>query len=99
ARVAPPLSLHDALPILVPMMYAQAVAGNGDQLTTDDRAALTALYPNPNAVTTGTIRGQVLLPDGVTGLQGINVIARRFGDTSTRSEEHTSALQSLTNLA
>src|SRR5262249_7872836 len=28
---------------LVPIMYAQPVAGNGDQLTTDDRAALSAL--------------------------------------------------------
>ncbi len=66
---------------LVPQMYPQPVPGNGDQLTVDDRAAITALYPAPTfAATTGTLRGQVLLPDGVTGLQGINVVARRVGD-------------------
>jgi uncharacterized repeat protein (TIGR01451 family) len=67
---------------LVPQMYPVPVPGNADQPTTDDRAALAALYPNPASTGTAVIRGQVLLPDGATGLQGINVIARRVGDPS-----------------
>jgi hypothetical protein len=58
--------------------------GPNDQsgLHQDDRAWISWLYPNPAAVaTTGVIRGRVLLPDGqMTGLQGIEVIARRAGD-------------------
>jgi uncharacterized repeat protein (TIGR01451 family) len=66
---------------LVPQMYPQGVPGSSDQLTVDDRAAISALYPAPNlAATTATVRGQVLLPDAITGLQGINVVARRVGD-------------------
>src|SRR5205823_6569791 len=65
----------------IPQMYPLPVVGNGDQLTVDDRAAITAQYPNPALTSTiGTIRGQVLLPDGITGAQGYNVIARRAGD-------------------
>jgi hypothetical protein len=47
----------------------------------DDQAWISWLYPSPDtAGTTATITGRVLLPDGVTGLQGIHVIARRVGD-------------------
>lgn len=51
-------------------------------LSLDDRAWFSWLYPSPDfAASTGTIRGRVLLPDGLqTGLQGIHVIARRVGD-------------------
>jgi len=50
-------------------------------LSRDDQAWISWLYPNPDSAgATGTIRGRVLLPDGVTGLQGIQVIARQVGD-------------------
>lgn len=50
-------------------------------LTQDDRSWIAALYPNDRfATATGTIRGGILLPDGVTPVQGLNVIARRVGD-------------------
>lgn len=50
-------------------------------LARDDRAWVAALYPSDTfAATTGRIHGRVLLPDGVTPVQGMNVIARRVGD-------------------
>jgi hypothetical protein len=62
------------------MSYADGPNGR-PTLHLDDRAWIAALYPNMGAApTTGTIRGRVLLPDGKTGLQGIQVVARRDGD-------------------
>jgi hypothetical protein len=50
-------------------------------LHADDRAWIRALYPKRGAaVATGAIRGCVFLPDGKTGLQGVQVVARRDGD-------------------
>lgn len=51
----------------------------------DDQAALSALYPTTHAVTgfantTATITGTVRDVDGVTFLQGVNVIARNVDD-------------------
>jgi hypothetical protein len=46
-----------------------------------DRAWFSWLYPSPDfAARTGSIRGRVLLPDGKTGLAGVQVIARRVDD-------------------
>jgi hypothetical protein len=66
---------------LAPVMsYARGPNASG-KLHRDDSAWFSWLYPSPEfAGGTGTIRGRVLLPDGVTGLQGVNVIARRVGD-------------------
>jgi hypothetical protein len=60
----------------------------------DDQTWISWLYPNPNfAASTGTIRGRVLLPDGqMTGLQGIEVIARRIGDPRVTAVSATSGL-------
>lgn len=53
-------------------------------LAYDDRAWLGTFYPTEAfAAGTGTIRGRVLLPDGETPMQGMNVIARRVGDGET----------------
>jgi hypothetical protein len=53
-------------------------------LTQDDRSWIAALYPNDQFATAiGTIRGRILLSDGVTPVQGLNVIARRVGDEAT----------------
>jgi hypothetical protein len=66
---------------LAPRMSYNEGPNSVPGLHRDDRAWIAALYPDPDAsATTGTIRGRVLLPDGVTGLQGIQVVARKDGD-------------------
>src|SRR5262249_26334392 len=66
---------------LAPCMSYSYGPNGGPTLHLDDRAWIAALYPKPGAApTTGTIRRRVLLPDGKTGLQGIQVVARRDGD-------------------
>ncbi len=65
----------------VPVMYPGRVLGGGFILTLDDRIAASMLYPSPALEkNTGVIRGQVVLADGTTGLQGIDVIARKVDD-------------------
>ena len=45
----------------------------------DDIAALSSLYPEPSfEATTGAITGRILGPDGITPLNGANVIARNL---------------------
>jgi hypothetical protein len=74
-----------AVPIMHPGSaingYTIPVLGGGTALTVDDRMSVSALYPSGTfSSSTGTIQGQVLLPDGTTGLQGIDVIARKTDD-------------------
>ena len=62
--------------------YESSYGYNSPQMATvnvaDDKAALSALYPEPSyAATTGTIRGRVVAADGESALTGLNVIARR----------------------
>lgn len=65
----------------VPIMHPGSVIGGGTALTTDDKMSLSTLYPSATfTANTGVIRGSVLLPDGVTGVQGIDVIARKVDD-------------------
>jgi hypothetical protein len=67
-HLAPRMSYNDG-PNSVPGLHAE------------DKAWIAALYPKNGAVaTTGRIRGEILMPDGKTGLQGIQVVARRDGD-------------------
>jgi uncharacterized protein (TIGR03437 family) len=61
------------LPIMFPLFLGERPI----ELTWDDRAQLTRLYPGGAASTTGTIKGRVYLADGATPWQGANVIARR----------------------
>jgi len=57
-------------------------------LASDDIAWASYLYPDPSfAATTGTIRGEIFFPDGVTGLQGANVVARQVDDLGTPIDE------------
>jgi hypothetical protein len=66
---------------LAPCMSYNEGPNDTPHLHLDDRAWIAALYPKPGAAAAaGTIRGRVLLPDGATGLQGIQVVARREGD-------------------
>ena len=65
---------------LTPVMFYRGPNDPGT-LSADDRAWYSWLYPSADAASrTGSIQGRVLLPDGVTGLQGIHVVARRVGD-------------------
>jgi hypothetical protein len=65
---------------LAPIMSYSHGPAAGGHLHADDRAWLSWLYPAEGPVGTGSIRGHVLLPDRLTGLRGINVIARRVDD-------------------
>jgi hypothetical protein len=65
------------LPIMFPILLYQST-GN---LTADDRAAISALYPAASLSTTmGRIQGHVFFSDGRTPAQGYNVIARQVGN-------------------
>jgi hypothetical protein len=65
----------------VPIMNPNRAVGGGIVPTLDDRMAVSSLYPSTSfEANTGILRGQVLLPDGKTGIQGINVIARKTDD-------------------
>lgn len=65
---------------LSPIMFYPGPNTHG-RLHRDDQAWFSWLYPTAATYdSTGAIRGRVLLPDGVTGLQGVHVIARRVGD-------------------
>lgn len=47
----------------------------------DDVSVLSDLYPGPGwPASHATITGQILLPDGITGVTGVNVIARNLAD-------------------
>jgi hypothetical protein len=61
-----------------PVMFYRGPNDPGG-LHADDRAWFAWLYPGDTSAL-GSIRGRVLLPDGVTGYQGVHVIARRLGD-------------------
>jgi hypothetical protein len=66
---------------LAPAMSYSWGPNSAGHLHREDEAWFSWLYPSPDfAARTGSIRGRVLLPDGVTGLMGVTVIARRVGD-------------------
>jgi hypothetical protein len=74
-----PCSSDDAagVPIMFPILLSQAT-GN---LSADDRAAISAMYPAASLSTTmGRIQGHVFFSDGRTPAQGYNVIARQVGN-------------------
>jgi hypothetical protein len=65
----------------VPTMFPVLLDASQATLRTDDRAALSVLYPASNfSSTTGRIQGHVLFSDGQTPAQGYNVIARLVSD-------------------
>jgi len=72
---------NSAVPIMHPATEVGNIIGGGFAPTLDDRMAVSALYPSATFdSSTGTIRGKLLLPDGTTGLQGIDVIAHKMDD-------------------
>lgn len=65
------------LPIMFPILLDQTTG----ELSVDDRAAISALYPATSLSTTmGRIQGHVYFSDGRTPAQGYNVIARQVGN-------------------
>lgn len=69
---------QEGVPTMFPILLN---ASRQSVLKTDDKAALSAIYPAPNFEwTKGRIRGRVVFADGQTPAQGYNVIARSVAD-------------------
>jgi hypothetical protein len=77
------------LPLMFPVAFCQSRKSAGlPILAPDDVAWISKLYPGTSfASTYGTISGFVFFSDGITAVQGVNVIARRVDDPSTTADE------------
>lgn len=77
------------LPLMFPVAFCQSRKSAGlPILAPDDVAWISKLYPNSGfAANYGTISGFVFFSDGITHVQGVNVIARRVDDPSTPEDE------------
>jgi len=75
------------LPLMFPIAFCQARKSVGlPILSPDDAAWISKLYPSSSFSTSyGTISGYVYFSDGMTQMQGANVIARRVDDPNTPS--------------
>ncbi|MBZ5528179.1 MAG: hypothetical protein LAN71_09810 [Acidobacteriia bacterium] len=77
------------LPLMFPVDYCQARKSAGlPVLAPDDVAWISSLYPNagyPSAY--GTISGFIYFSDGITQVQGLNVIARFLDNPNTVQDE------------
>lgn len=76
------------LPLMFPIALCQARKDAGlPVLATDDVAWISTLYPNNPAANYGTISGVIYFNDGVSPMQGANVIARLIDDPGTAEDE------------
>lgn len=85
------------LPVMFPVLICQARVTVGlPALSTDDLAWISTLYPvtspAPTGKTTtasayGIIQGHIFFSDGLSGTQGVNVIARQVDNPSTTQNE------------
>lgn len=77
------------LPLMFPVEFCQSRQAAGlPILAPDDMAWISKLYPNSTyAATYGTISGFVFFSDGITHVQGLNVIARRVDDPNTPQDQ------------
>ncbi len=77
------------LPLMFPVEFCQSRKSAGlPILAPDDAAWISKLYPNASyASNYGTISGFVFFSDGITHVQGLNVIARRVDDPLTPQDE------------
>jgi hypothetical protein len=77
------------LPLMFPVFFCQSRKSVGlPILAPDDVAWISKLYPNasfPSAY--GTISGFIFSSDGITHVQGVNVVARAVDDPSTPQDE------------
>jgi hypothetical protein len=77
------------LPLMFPLEICQARKDAGlPVLSPDDAAWISSLYPGANLASGyGTISGSILFSDGVSPVQGVNVIARMVDDPRTPEDE------------
>jgi hypothetical protein len=77
------------LPLMFPVFFCQSRKSAGlPILAPDDVAWISKLYPNINfSANYGTISGFIFFSDGITHVQGLNVIARRVDDPTTPEDE------------
>src|SRR5262249_25164082 len=77
------------LPLMFPVEFCQSRVSAGlPILAPDDMAWISKLYPNSTfAANYGTISGFIFFSDGITHVQGLNVIARRVDDPNTPQNE------------
>jgi hypothetical protein len=77
------------LPLMFPVSFCQSRKSAGlPILSPDDTAWISKLYPGPSFNSSyGTISGFVFFSDGITAVQGVNVIARRIDDPATAVDE------------
>lgn len=73
------------LPLMFPVSYCQSKQSAGlPVLAPDDVAWISKLYPNSSyASNYGMISGIIYFSDGITHVQGLNVIARQVDDPNT----------------
>ena len=71
----------NALDTMYPFVFSNSPDLGTSTPALSDTTSLSALYPTPDYFDdTATISGAVLLPDGVTRVSGVNVIARNVDD-------------------
>jgi hypothetical protein len=77
------------LPLMFPFAFCQARKTAGlSILSPDDLAWISTLYPNASTINSyGTISGTIFFADGVSQVQGANVIARLVDDPNTPEDE------------
>jgi hypothetical protein len=80
----------------VPTMFPYMLSGKQRLLTEDDKAWISRLYPRaaygsggqtPFSSQYGVITGRVLFNDKLSGMHGLNVIARRVGGSASGVDE------------
>jgi hypothetical protein len=85
-----PADLAAGLPLMFPVLVCDPIANGSDLpvLSPDDLAAISRLYPNAQTpLTYGTLSGRIYFSDGISQVQGVNVIARRVDDPNTPEDE------------
>jgi hypothetical protein len=76
------------LPLMFPIALCQARKDAGlPVVSPDDVSWISSLYPNNPSTNYGTISGIIYFNDGVSPMQGANVIARIIDDPGTEPDE------------
>jgi len=77
------------LPLMFPISFCQARKDAGlPVLSPDEVSWISQMYPNATTPSEyGTISGTIYFADGITPVQGANVIARQVDDPSTSEDE------------
>lgn len=76
------------LPLMFPISICSRTDAGLPILSNDDLAWISALYPKTTrAQNYGKISGKIYFSDGMTQMQGVNVIARRVDDSGTIQNE------------